>query len=192
MLCWILLSVTSLKRLTRWSSFSIQTSNQIFLYHENINCLLLKFFNSIIPTKYNLRLSFPCSILNWILPNPLMDILHQFEPWWLYDVLLQLSGGLGCDVYIEATGAGPSVKWVDITTIIINAKLTINYFHCSMMTFWRHNFSPRQGLSMLARMGRFVSSFEIPSYTSFLLVISKYDWDDLFVSTILKWKGLGV
>ena len=142
MLCWILLSVTSLKRLTRWSSFSIQTSNQIFLYHENINCLLLKFFNSIIPTKYNLRLSFPCSILNWILPNPLMDILHQFEPWWLYDVLLQLSGGLGCDVYIEATGAGPSVKWVDITTIIINAKLTINYFHCSMMTFWRHNFHP--------------------------------------------------
>ena len=84
MLCWILLSVTSLKRLTRWSSFSIQTSNQIFRYHENINCLLLKFFNSIIPTKYNLRLSFPCSILNWILPNPLMDILHQFEPWWLY------------------------------------------------------------------------------------------------------------
>ena len=121
-----------------------------------------------------------------------MDILHQFEPWWLYDVLLQLSGGLGCDVYIEATGAGPSVKWVDITTIIINAKLTINYFHCSMMTFWRHNFSPRQGLSMLARMGRFVSSFEIPSYTSFLLVISKYDWDDLFVSTILTWKGFGV
>ena len=84
MLCWILLSVTSLKRLTRWSSFSIQTSNQIFRYHENINCLLLKFFNSIIPTKYNLRLSFPCSILNWILPNPLMDILYQFEPWWLY------------------------------------------------------------------------------------------------------------
>jgi len=35
----------------------------------------------------------------------------------------KLSGGLGCDVYIEATGAGPSVK---------------------------------QGLSMLARMGRFV------------------------------------
>merc|ERR1712156_1027821 len=41
----------------------------------------------------------------------------------LTDEINKLSGGLGCDVYIEATGAGPSVK---------------------------------QGLSMLARMGRFV------------------------------------
>merc|ERR1719430_3035803 len=41
----------------------------------------------------------------------------------LTDEINKLTGGLGCDVYIEATGAGPSVK---------------------------------QGLSMLARMGRFV------------------------------------
>ena len=145
MLCWILLSVTSLKRLTRWSSFSIQTSNQIFLYHENINCLLLKFFNSIIPTKYNLKLSFPCSILNWILPNPLMDILHQFEPWWLY--FYSYLGALV--VMFTLKPLELDLLSSELTSQPSSSTQNINYFHCSKMTFWRHNFHPDKAWACL-------------------------------------------
>ena len=34
----------------------------------------------------------------------------------------QLTEGLGCDVYIEATGAGPSVKWVEKTIVVATLR----------------------------------------------------------------------
>ena len=39
--------------------------------------------------------------------NYKQDSCHHCQP------CFQLTEGLGCDVYIEATGAGPSVKWVE-------------------------------------------------------------------------------
>ena len=39
--------------------------------------------------------------------NCQQDSCHHCQP------CFQLTEGLGCDVYIEATGAGPSVKWVE-------------------------------------------------------------------------------
>ena len=59
----------------------------------------------------------------------------------LMEEINKLTDGLGCDVYIEATGAGGSVKFVE--------NLSSNYFYFPSFLF-------RQGLNIIARLGRFV------------------------------------
>ena len=59
----------------------------------------------------------------------------------LMEEINKLTDGLGCDVYIEATGAGGSVKFV--------GNFIIEPFLFSLFFF-------RQGLNIIARLGRFV------------------------------------
>ena len=58
----------------------------------------------------------------------------------LMEEIMKMTDGLGCDVYIEATGAGGSVK---------SERLEENYERIYMLCF-------RQGLNIIARLGRFV------------------------------------
>ena len=58
----------------------------------------------------------------------------------LTEEINKLTEGLGCDVYIEATGAGSSVKYYCIYPKPRNDEYLFQ----------------RQGLNVLARMGRFV------------------------------------
>ena len=98
----------------------------------------------------------------------------------LIEEIMKLTDDLGCDVYIEASGAGPSVRY-NACRVLIRSERYIKSGGEEVQDKRKKIFSlyslTRQGLNVISRMGRFVEySVFGREVTCDWSIISKYSF----------------